>query len=123
MMNSRSLVDTALGIDSEIFSDRLSFICSVDLISEGPALVQSGATLTSIAFSNSPGLSLEILVGKGVAIFEGLKTTPRMLAILLPFLGVSTKADVILDSPCPTGELYGFGCFSALELSVFNFSI
>jgi hypothetical protein len=45
-----------------------------------------------------------------------------MLAILLPFLGVAAKVDVILDSPCTTRELCSFGCCLVLELSIFYFS-
>jgi hypothetical protein len=122
MTNSRSPIDTASGIGSDIFSNSLSFTYSVGLISDGLALVQSGTTLTLIAFSNSPALSLEILLGVGVDIFEGLRTASRMLAILLPFLCVVIKVDVILDSPCTTTELYNFGCCSVIELSVFYFS-
>jgi hypothetical protein len=121
-MNSRSPGDTDLGIGNKTFSDRLSFTCPVGLLSEGPALAQSAAVLTLIAFYNSLALSLEILVGAGVAIFEGLRTTYRTLAILLPFLCVATEAYVILDSSCTIGELCSFDCCSVLELSIFYFS-
>jgi hypothetical protein len=123
MMNLRSLVDTASGIDSDIFFRKLSFTCPVSLIYEAPALVQSGAALPSIAFFQISSLSLEILVGAGEAIFEGLRTTSRTLAILLPCLGVDVEADVIRDSPCSTRELCNFGCCSVLVLSVVDFPI
>jgi hypothetical protein len=122
MMNSRSLVNTASGIGSDILFGRLSLMCSVGLISEGPALVHSGAALTTTTSSNSQALSFKILVGAGVAIFKGLRTTSRTLAILLPFLGVTAKAVAILDSPGTTRELCSFGCCSVLELSVVVFS-
>jgi hypothetical protein len=78
--------------------------------------VQSGAALAATTSSNSSTLSLEILVGAGVAIFEGLRIASRTLAILLPFLGVAAEAAAILDSPGAVGELCGFGCSSVLEL-------
>jgi hypothetical protein len=118
MIKSRSPVDTASGIGSDIFYGKLSSTCPVGLISKDPALVQSGAALTSIAFSNSPALSLEILAGAGVAIFEGLRIASRTLAVLLPFLGVATEADVTCDSPCSIREFCSFGCCSVLEPSV-----
>jgi hypothetical protein len=121
VINLKSPVDIASGVGNVIFSGKLYFTCSFGLNSEGPALVRSGATLTSVAFSNSPALSLEILVVVGVAIFDGLRTTSRTSAILLPFLGVAAEADVIRDSPCFIGELYSFGCCSVLELSVVAF--
>jgi hypothetical protein len=118
MMNSRSPVDAALGIGSDNFSGRLLLIHSVGIIFEGPALAQSGAALTATSSSNSPTLSLETLAGAGVAIFEGLRTTSRTLAILLPFLGVAVEMVAVHNNPDTTRELYSFGCCSILELFV-----
>jgi hypothetical protein len=69
-MNSKSPGDTASGIGNDTFSDKFPLTCSVGLLSEGPAFAQSGAILPSIDFYNSLALSLEILVGAGVATFE-----------------------------------------------------
>jgi hypothetical protein len=112
-MKSRSPGDTASGVGNDTFSDRLSFTCSIGLLFEGPALAQSGA------FSNSLAMSLQILVWAGVLIFEGLRTLSRTLAILIPFLGVATEVDAMLDSSCTIRELCSFGCYSLLELYFF----
>jgi hypothetical protein len=74
------------------------------------------------ASSDSPPLPLETLVGAGAAIFEGLRTVSRTLAILLPFLGVVAEAVSILDSPGAAGELCSFNCCLVLELSAIIFS-
>jgi hypothetical protein len=120
MMNSRSLVDTALGIGSDNFSGRLSLIRSVGVIFEGPALAQSVAALAAIASSNSPTLFVETLAGAGVATFEGLRTTSRTLAILLPFLGVAAETIIVLDNPGTTGELFSFGYCSIFVGHLFS---
>jgi hypothetical protein len=121
MIKSRSSVGAALGIGSVKFSGRLSFTCSIGLVSEGSALVQSGTTLAATT-SNYSTMSSETLVGAGVAIFEGFRTTSRTLAIFLPFLGVAVGAVAVLDNLGITGGLCRFGYYSALELfgSVFS---
>jgi hypothetical protein len=122
-MYPRSPRDTASSVGSDIFSGRLSLTYSIGLHSEGPALAQSGAILSLIAISNSSALSLEIFVGAGIATFEGLRTASSMLAILLPFLGVTAGAEAIFDSSCTIEELCSFSYCSILELSIFVFPI
>jgi hypothetical protein len=66
--------------------------------------------LAATTYSNSSTLSLETLVGVGVATFEGFRTASRTLTILLSFLGVVAGIVVVLVSSRSDGEICSFGC-------------
>jgi hypothetical protein len=115
-------VDDASGISSVNFSGRLSFIYSIGLLVEGPASAQAGEALAVTTSPNFSILSLETLVGAGVATFEGFRTSSRTLAILLPLIGVAAGIFAVLGNSGSTGEICSFGWWSLFKLYDFNFS-
>jgi hypothetical protein len=99
-MYSRFSIGVVLGVGKFSFSNMLSSLCHVETDPEGSALSELEVISTLVAIFKSQTISSEIFGAVGDAIFTGLRTTFKTLAILFPFLGVLAGADATFDRFC-----------------------